>query len=111
MTAEPKESLRSPETIGYLPWLVYRASAVLLVPLLAIHVGVQVYPTYGFTIVSELGFYQPLLDLTLVLVLVHGFLGVRATVLETRLDNRVTTIIIWSVGFLALGLFVLRLYG
>lgn len=100
---------RSPATTGYLPWLLHRLSALALVVLLMIHVGVQLYPEYGFATVLESGIYQPLLDLTLGLVLLHAFLGVRATVIETGLSARTTRIVVWSVGTGLLALLVVRL--
>jgi succinate dehydrogenase hydrophobic anchor subunit len=102
---------RSPATVGYVPWLLNRLSALALVVLLAVHIGVQVYPSYGFVAILQWGWYGSLLDLTLALVLLHGILGVRSTVLETSLPRRAKTLAIWGVGGLALLLFVYRVLG
>lgn len=102
---------RSPATVGYVPWLLNRLSALALVVLLAVHIGVQVYPSYGFLAVLQWGWYGSLLDLTLALVLLHGVLGARSTVLETSLPPRAKTLAIWGVGGLALLLFVYRVFG
>lgn len=96
---------RSPADVGYLPWVLHRLSALVLVVLLGLHVGVQLYG------VARPGFYGGLLDLTLGLVLLHGFLGVRATVLETSLSRGLRTALVWAVGLLALALFLLRVLG
>lgn len=111
MSTEYESPTRSPTTVGYLPWILQRMSALLLVPLLVIHVGVQVYPEYGFDVMYQLGVYQPLLSLTLGLVLLHTVLGVRASVLETRLPPYVKTAAIWLAGLLGLLLLVYRLFG
>ena len=100
---------RDPAKIGYLPWVIHRVSAIALVPLLAIHVGVQLYPQYGFELIVRWGIYRPLLDLTLGLVLLHAFLGIRSTLLETRLSEQATTIVTWGVGVGLLLLFGVRL--
>lgn len=100
---------RSPATVGYLPWLLHRLSALALVVLLAVHVGVQLYPEYGFSAVLGSGLYYPLLDLTLGLVLLHAFLGVRAAVIETGLSGRTTRLLVWGVGIVLLALLVVRL--
>ena len=97
---------RSPADVGYIPWLVQRASALLLLAVLAIHVAVQ---AYGYTAPYEWGIYSALLDVTLGLVLLHGFLGVRATVLESSLSRTTTMAVVSVVGLTALGLFVARL--
>lgn len=102
---------RPPATVGYVPWLLNRLSALALAVLLAVHVGVQVYPSYGFLAVLQWGWYGSLLDLTLALVLLHGVLGVRSTVLETSLPTRAKTLAIWCVSGLALLLFVYRVVG
>lgn len=96
---------RSPGEVGYVPWVIHRLSALVLVVLLGLHVGVQLYG------VARPGFYGGLLDLTLGLVLLHGFLGVRATVLETSLARGLKAAFVWAVGLLALALLVLRLLG
>jgi len=49
--------------------------------------------------------------LTLGLVLLHGVLGVRATILETSLGARPRAILVWLVVLLALALFIYRLGG
>jgi hypothetical protein len=49
--------------------------------------------------------------LTLGLVLLHGVLGVRATILETSLGARPRAILVWPVVLLALALFIYRLGG
>lgn len=104
------ESLtRGPATIGYLPWIAHRLSALALLPLLAIHVGVQLYPEYGFVTILQWGIYGLLLDLTLGLVLLHAFLGVRSTAIETRLTERTTALVVWGVGIVGLLLFSVRL--
>lgn len=100
---------RGPTTIGYFPWIASRLSALALIPLLMIHIGVQLYPTHGFIVFLEWGIYRLLLDLTLGFVLLHAFLGVRSTVIETRLSDRATDLVIWVVGIGALLLFVGRL--
>ncbi|MFC4248334.1 hypothetical protein ACFOZ7_15580 [Natribaculum luteum] len=111
MSTEYTPPTRDPARVGYLSWLLHRLSALALVPLLAIHVGVQVYPQYGFDAIYQYNIYQPLLSLTLGIVLLHAFLGVRATTLETRLSSRLKTVIIWLVGLFVLSLFVYRLVG
>lgn len=102
---------RSPSTVGYLPWLLHRLSALALVPLVGLHLGVQLYPEYGFSAVYSLGIYHSLLDLTLGLVLLHGVLGIRATVIETSATLRTKTTVVRVVSLVALGLFVYRLFG
>ncbi|WP_265110816.1 hypothetical protein [Halosolutus halophilus] len=104
-----RSSMRGPETYGYLPWIVHRVSALALVPLLTVHIGVQLYPDYGFATLTEWGIYGPLLDLTLALVLVHAFLGIRGTVIETRLSDRSTKFVVWGTGIGLFLLFVTRL--
>lgn len=96
---------RSPKDVGYLPWLLHRASALALIALLALHVAVQ---AYGYAAPYQWGIYGGLLDLTLGLVLLHGFFGVRATILEVSLARRTKSGVIWLVGLAALGLFLLR---
>ena len=86
---------RSPATVGYAPWILHRVTAVLLVLLLTVHVAVQVF---GFTVLYGLGIYQPLLDLTLVTVFTHGFLGLRATLLETTWNRGTKRLVIWALG-------------
>ncbi|WIV67026.1 hypothetical protein [Natrialbaceae archaeon AArc-T1-2] len=100
---------RGPATIGYLPWVLHRVSALALVALLAAHVGVQLYPEYGFVVLVEWGIYRPILDLTLGLVLLHAFLGVRSTVIETRLSPRRTSLVVWLFGAAFFLLFAVRL--
>lgn len=102
---------RTPADTGYLPWLVHRISAGLLVVLLALHLGIQLYPAYGFETVYTWGIYGPILDLTLGVVLLHGVLGARATILETSLDIQVRRAIVWIIALLALTLFLYRLFG
>lgn len=97
---------RSPADVGYLPWLFHRISALLLVVLIGFHIAVQVY---GYVAPYRWGIYGGLLDLTLGLVLLHGFLGVRATLLETSLSHSVKKGLIWIIGVAALGLFLLRI--
>ncbi|WP_135303777.1 hypothetical protein [Haloarcula amylovorans] len=99
---------RSPATVGYAPWIIHRATAVLLVILLAIHVGVQVF---GITVFYEAGVYQPLLDLTLLAVFTHGFLGVRATLLETTWGRTTKRLAVWALGILFLAIVAIRLIG
>lgn len=99
---------RSPADVGFLPWLVHRVSALLLFPLVALHVAVQ---AFGYVAPYQWGVYGLLLDLTLGLVLLHGALGVRATLVETRLSSRATSALIWAVGIIALALLLLRLFG
>lgn len=111
MSTDYESPTRSPSTVGYLPWTLQRLSALALVVLLAIHVGVQVYPQYGFVTVYELGIYQALLDITLGIVLLHAVLGVRATTIESALPERTKAGIVWIVTLLAVGLFVYRLAG
>lgn len=96
---------RSPADVGYLPWLVQRISALLLVVLIGLHVAVQVY---GYVAPYEWGIYGTLLDLTLGLVFLHGFLGARTTLIESSLSQRLKVVLIWLVGILALGLFGYR---
>jgi succinate dehydrogenase hydrophobic anchor subunit len=101
--------MRDPETIGYLPWIAHRLSAVALVPLLAMHLGVQLYPSAGFSVFLEWGIYRPLLGLTLGILLLHAFLGIRSTVIETRLSERTMRVVVWAVGVSLLVLLVARL--
>lgn len=108
---EPASQLRLPSTIGYLPWILHRLTALALIGLLALHVGVQLYPSYGFDIVYTWGIYGGLLDVTLGLVLLHGFLGVRSTVLESCFDAPVKRLLVWAIGVVALAIFLLRLLG
>lgn len=105
MTGSAGLETRSPGDVGYAPWLLHRLSALLLVGLVGLHVAVQ---AYGYVAPYRWGVYGGLLDLTLGLVLLHGFLGVRATLLETSLPGRLRTGLIRSVGAVALGLFLLR---
>lgn len=100
---------RTPAEVGYLPWVLQRASAIALVGLLVIHLGVQLYPTYGFLVVLRSGWYGTLLDGTLALVLLHGVLGVRSTVLQTSLSSRLKSLVIWGVASLAILLLGYRL--
>ena len=97
---------RSPADVGYLAWVLQRASALLLVVLLAVHVAVQVY---GFAAPYRWGVYGGLLDITLALVLLHGLLGARATILETNLSSRVRTGLVWVLGLSGLALLVVRI--
>lgn len=99
---------RGPTTIGYLPWVLHRVSAIALLPLLVIHIGVQLYPEFGFVAILRMGIYGLLLDLTLGLVLLHAFLGVRSTVIETRLAERTTSLVVWGLGAGMLLLFSVR---
>ncbi|MEF8800280.1 MAG: hypothetical protein V5A56_04530 [Halolamina sp.] len=99
---------RSPADVGYLPWLLHRISALLLIVVLAVHIAVQVY---GLTVPERLGIYGGMLDLTLGLVLLHGFLGVRSAILQTDLSNTARTSMIWIIGLAATGLFILRMVG
>lgn len=105
MSDAPGPVTRSPTDVGYLPWLLHRLSALILTGLLALHVAVQ---AYGYAAPSRWGIYGGLLDLTLGLVLLHGVLGVRATVLETSLSRRARRAFVLLVGIAALGLFLLR---
>lgn len=100
---------RGPSTIGYLPWVFHRLSALALVLLLLVHLSVQLYPTSVFGVVRVWGIYGPLLDLTLGLVLIHGFLGIRSTILESGLSERVTTFLVLVVGIGAILLLIIRL--
>lgn len=102
---------RNPDDVGYVAWLLNRLSAVALVLLLAIHLGVQLYPQYGFDAVYEWGIYRSLLDATLALVLLHGFLGVRATLLELSTSDVTKRAVIWTVGLVFLGFFAFRIFG
>lgn len=106
MSAAPSVRTRSPADAGYLPWLLHRICALVLVGLLLIHIAVQ---AYGYTAPYRWGIYGGLLDLTLGLVLLHGFLGVRATVLETSLPSGARNTLIWLMGLLFLGLLLVRL--
>lgn len=108
MTADTLET-RSPSDVGYSAWILHRVSALALVVLLAIHLGVQLFPQYGFTVVAEVGLYRPLLTATLVLVLLHGFLGVRATLLETSIGTGSKRPLVWLVGSAFLVFLALRL--
>ena len=99
---------RSPADIGYLPWLIQRVSALLLVVLITLHVAVQ---AYGYVTPYRWGIYGALLDLTLGLLLLHGFLGIRATLIESSLHDRLRAALIWSSSIIALGLFLLRVLG
>jgi succinate dehydrogenase hydrophobic anchor subunit len=103
--------VRSPDDVGYVPWLVHRISALALVGLLALHLGVQLYPTYGFIQLRVWGIYGPMLDLTLGLVLLHGVLGVRSTVLGTEFAPGLKTTLVRAVALVALALFGYRLLG
>lgn len=96
---------RSPADVGYVPWIVHRISALLLVVLIALHVAVQ---AYGYVAPYRWGIYGALLDVTLGLVLLHGLLGARSTILETSLPGRLRTGLIWTIGLAALGLLLLR---
>jgi succinate dehydrogenase hydrophobic anchor subunit len=102
---------RSPEDVGYVPWMAHRISALVLVGLLALHLGVQLYPTYGFIALRQWGVYGGLLDLTLALVLLHGFLGVRSTVVGTNLSPGVKANLVRAVGLVTVVLFGYRLLG
>ncbi|MFB6086920.1 MAG: hypothetical protein ABEJ85_00235 [Haloarculaceae archaeon] len=102
---------RDPADVGYVPWIVHRLSALALVGLLALHIGVQLYPTAGFAAVRTWGVYGALLDATLGLVLLHGFLGVRSTVIESTLSPGLKTNLVRVVGLVALVLFGYRLLG
>jgi len=106
VSAAPSATTRSPADIGYLPWLLHRSSALVLVGLVSIHVAVQ---AYGYTAPYRWGIYGALLDLTLGLVLLHGFLGVRATILETSLPSSARAVLVWLRGILSFGLFFVRL--
>lgn len=103
--------LRSPSEIGVLAWILHRGSAIALLPLLVLHTGVALFPQYGFTSAYQWGFYGLLLDVTLGLVLLHGFFGVRATVSESRLGEWGRRSVIWFAGLTALSLFAYRLLG
>lgn len=107
MSAVPSKTTRSPATVGYLPWLLHRVSALVLVGLLSIHIAVQ---AYGYTAPYQWGIYGGLLDLTLGVVLLHGFLGVRATILETSLSSSTRTALVWLIGMLSLGFLLVRLF-
>jgi succinate dehydrogenase hydrophobic anchor subunit len=102
---------RSPDDVGYVPWMTHRISALVLVGLLALHLGVQLYPGYGFVALRVWGVYGPMLDLTLGLVLLHGVLGVRSTVLGTALSPGVKTTLVRAVALVAVVLFGYRLFG
>lgn len=106
MSGDPGLATRSPADVGYLPWLLHRVSALALVGLLALHVAVQVY---DYAVPFRWAVYGRLLDFTFGLVLLHGFFGVRATVLETSLPGRARRALIWLGGIAALGLFLVRL--
>lgn len=99
---------RSPATVGYAPWLIHRLTAVLLVGLLAVHIAVQVF---GVTALYGMSIYQPLLDLTLVAVFTHGFLGARATLLETTWNRHLKRVAIWVLGLAFTGIIVVRIIG
>lgn len=99
---------RSPATVGYAPWIIHRVTAVLLVVLLIIHVSVQVF---GVTILYETGVYQPLLDLTLLAVFTHGFLGIRATLLETTWKQTTKRLVVWTLGIVFLAIVAIRIIG
>jgi hypothetical protein len=79
---------------------------LLLVGLLALHVGVQVY---GYAAPYRWGIYGGILDATLGLVVLHGFLGVRAAVVGTTLSDGVKRTLIWTVGLMAVALFLVRI--
>ena len=111
MSSDTHVRTRTPNDVGYLPWVLSRASAVVLVFLLIIHLGVQLYPQYGFSVIYSWGIYGALLDLTLALLLLHGILGMRATILGTSASERVKSTAVWAVSIVALGLFVYRLFG
>lgn len=99
---------RGPAQIGYLPWILHRASAVALVPLLILHIGVQVYPQYGFTVVVTTGIYQLLLGVTLILIGVHAFLGIRSALIGSRLTDRQATTTTIAIGIVILSVIVFR---
>lgn len=111
MSTDADIRTRTPADVGYLPWVFNRLSALALVPLLGLHLGVQLYPHYGFAAVYSWGIYGGLLDLTLALVLLHGVLGVRATVLETSAPARAKSAVVWGASLVAFALFVYRLVG
>lgn len=102
---------RTPAESGYLPWTLHRLSALGLLGLLAVHVGVQLYPGTGLSVLRTWGVYGGLLDVTLALVLLHGALGVRATVRETSLGDRWTAVVTYGVGVAFLLVFAYRLFG
>ena len=97
---------RSPAVVGYGPWVIHRLTAVLLVALLTVHISVQVF---GVIIFYRLDIYQYLLDLMLITVFTHGFLGVRATLLGTDWSSRVKMIIIWALGAVFVAVVSLRI--
>ncbi|WP_324761171.1 hypothetical protein [Haloarcula montana] len=99
---------RSPATVGYAPWVIHRATAVSLIVLLAVHLSVQVF---GVTVFYETGLYQPLLDLTLIAVFTHGFLGIRATLLETTWEQTTKRLVVWALGIAFLAIVAVRLIG
>lgn len=111
MSTDTGVRTRTPREIGYLPWVLHRLSALALVVLLAIHLGVQLYSQYGFSIVYSWGIYGGLLDVTFGLVLLHGVLGVRATVIETSASARTKSLAIWGLAAVAFALFAYRLFG
>ena len=102
---------RNPEDVGYAAWITHRVSALALVLLLFLHLGVQLYPQYGFDAVYGWGIYGALLDVTLGLVLLHGFLGVRATLLELSVADGAKRTVVWLVGLVFLGFFAFRILG
>lgn len=104
-------ALRSPDEVGYLAWGLHRLSAIVLIVLLVLHVGVQVYPQYGFAQVYQWGIYPQLLDFTLGVILLHGVLGYRAFVLETDTSVRLQRALILVGAILAGSLLVYRVLG
>lgn len=111
MSDATPRSIRTSADIGYGTWLLHRLSAVLLVGLLAIHVAVQVYPGSVLDQVLVWGIYGRLLDLTLAVVLLHGFIGVYATIRESSLGARWKQLITLTVGVVFLALFAVRILG
>lgn len=100
---------RGPAQIGYIPWIVHRLTAVALVPLLITHIGVQLYPQYGFNIILSMGLYQALLTVTLIVVATHALLGVRSAIIGLGLTSKQTTALISIVAAVVTGILLIRI--
>lgn len=94
-----------------LSWWALRLSAIGLIPLLTIHLGLQFVPELGFTVVYTWGVAGLVYDLTLALVFLHGYLGVQASLGDTRLDERTRLILGCLIGVSAMVVLAYRWLG